>query len=184
MRYFYLLAAIILSASISIAAPFNIPDTGSIQTEQRIMNSGLSFALNHVPDRHAVIWVNRDKRLSGKIAPLKTYRTSYGQVCREYASVSFDSSGQQRTFGMACRQENGGWQLAGQRSVQGAVSVTAVMGTSQAQLCPYFSRWHPPVKNMLQPRRQYHSDEFLRQHRNAPNQRPNAPTVMPQLVLN
>ena len=186
MKYFYLLLCMLLSTSISIASPFNFPGTGSIHNDQSAVNSGLSFALNHVPDRHAVVWVNRDSRLSGKIVPLKTYRTSYGQVCREYASLSLTSSGTQQNFGMACRQENGGWQLAGQMSVQGYENRAMVMGKSQAQLCPYSSRRHPPLNNMLkpQPRKQYHSEEFLRQHQRIPKQRMKIPAGTPQLVLN
>jgi surface antigen len=148
------------------------------------MNSGLSFALSHVPDQHAVVWVNRDSRLYGEIVPLKTYRTSYGQVCREYASLSFTSSGQQQGFGMACRQDDGSWQLAGQKSVRGSMNGALVHAKNQAQLCSYFSHWHPPVKGMVQPRKRYHSEEFLRQYQHAPRQRLPSPVTIPQLVVN
>ncbi|MBN1956571.1 MAG: hypothetical protein JXQ81_07700 [Desulfuromonadales bacterium] len=183
MKYVCLLLCMLLSASISIASPFNVPDTGSIQAEQRTVNSRLSFALNHVPDRHAVVWVNRAGQLSGKIVPLRTYRTSYGQLCREYTRLSLLNH---QSFGLACRQDDGRWLAAGEKMAVQPTTRVMVAGKDQTRLCPYFSKWHPAIQGVKQPRsvQPYHSEEFLRRHQRAPMPRLKTPTVMPQLVLN
>lgn len=183
MKYFYpLLCMILLSASISIASPYNVPDTGLIPVEQKAVNSGLSFALNHVPDRHAVVWVNRVGQISGKIVPLQTYRTSYGQLCREYTRLS---SLNHQSFGLACRQDDGRWLAAGEKMVIQPVTKAMVAGKPQSRLCPYFSKWHPTIQDVKrpQPDKPYHSEEFLRRHRNVPVPHQKTPAVMPQLAI-
>jgi hypothetical protein len=130
----------------------------------------LSFALENVPDDHAVLWQHRYSRLGGIVVPLKTYRTSYGQVCREYKYRLAAPSGSQQGFGTACRQNDGGWRIAGQQTFRDHVEARFHSRNMQAARCPYLSRRHSPADGMTQPRREkpYHSEEFLRKHRRLP----------------
>ncbi len=167
MKFFFPVILFFATASLGFAFP---PSSDTIQIEQRIAAArGLSFALENVPDDHVVLWRHRYSRAGGMVMPLKTYRTSYGQVCREYKYRLAAPGGGQLGFGTACRQNGGGWLVAGQQAYPGQAQAERFDGT-QMRRCPYFSHWHPPVDGVTQPRREqrYHREEFLRKQRRLP----------------
>ena len=103
MRSFVMMAVVLFAATTAWASSGYQLTRADLQT----MAKGFSFALNKSPDRHAVEWINPTSGLQGTTVPLKSYRTSYGQICREYlATVQYPGAFQQE-FGTACRQADG-----------------------------------------------------------------------------
>ncbi|HIF11376.1 MAG TPA: hypothetical protein EYQ81_17055 [Sneathiellales bacterium] len=43
--------------------------------------------------------------------PTRTYETNYGRYCREYTSTANINGHSEKTYGTACRQPDGAWQL-------------------------------------------------------------------------
>ena len=181
MRYLFFVILILASASTTFAFPPADAVAQSSLDNREAAARGLVIALNQVPDQHAVVWVNQTGSTFGKVVPLKTYLTSYGQVCREYRYGFVDASSKQQGFGTACRQSDGRWQVAGQQTV----SEVFVGKAGTGQRCPHFSSWHPRIDRATPPQRgeRYHSEEFLRRHQQQPKQK-QQPLSGVQLVLN
>lgn len=132
------------------------------------LSAGFQSALNESPNHQAVDWINPATGLSGSTVPIKSYRTSYGQICREYlSSVQLDGALQQ-AFGTACQQADGDWKIAGEKPVKRDrqqlrfvyVRQSQQQGSQQSQ----FAFTHPPIeqsKLKQAPLRQnFHSDRF------------------------
>ncbi len=67
-------------------------------------------ALSHSPDGRPVEWSNPDEDATYKVTPTRTMEsdTSY---CREYTTEATIGGNTQKTYGMACRQEDGSWKV-------------------------------------------------------------------------
>jgi surface antigen len=57
------------------------------------------------------VWNNPDSGNSGSITPTKTYQLANGQYCRQYQQTITISGEQHQTYGTACRQADGTWQI-------------------------------------------------------------------------
>jgi surface antigen len=57
------------------------------------------------------VWNNPDSGNSGSITPTKTYQLANGQYCRQYQQTIMISGEQHQTYGTACRQADGTWQV-------------------------------------------------------------------------
>jgi surface antigen len=58
-------------------------------------------------------WQNPDSGNSGNITPTQTYQNPSGQYCREYEQDIVVGGVNQKSYGTACRQPDGSWQLQG-----------------------------------------------------------------------
>jgi surface antigen len=58
-------------------------------------------------------WQNPDSGNSGSITPIQTYQTPAGQYCREYEQDIVVGGERQKSYGTACRQGDGSWQIQG-----------------------------------------------------------------------
>ena len=58
-------------------------------------------------------WQNPDSGNSGNITPTQTYQTPTGQYCREYEQDIVVGGERQKSYGTACRQGDGSWQIQG-----------------------------------------------------------------------
>lgn len=161
MRYFVMIAVVFSFATAAWASPGYQLTRADLQT----MGTGFAFALNKSPDRHAVEWVNPGSGVKGATVPLKTYRTSYGQVCREYMTTLQVAGSLQQQFGTACRQADGSWKTAGEQPVVRYARV--VKRAETMQRCPYLSKEHPPAQGVE--RQRFHSREFLEKYRRLHN---------------
>jgi surface antigen len=56
-------------------------------------------------------WNNPDSGNSGSITPTKTYQLANGQYCRQYQQTIVIGGEQHQTYGTACRQADGTWQV-------------------------------------------------------------------------
>jgi surface antigen len=57
------------------------------------------------------VWQNPDSGNSGSITPTRTYQLANGQYCREYRQTIVIGGQQEQSYGTACRQPDGTWQI-------------------------------------------------------------------------
>ncbi len=67
--------------------------------------------LEHAPDGEAITWDAPRGDTSHQVTPTSTYQDQAGRYCREYQANSVIGGRQQQTYGTACRQPDGSWQL-------------------------------------------------------------------------
>ena len=65
----------------------------------------------YAPDRESIHWQNPDEGVSHSVTPINHFQTRDGRYCREYTSQSIIGGRQQQTYGTACRQPDGSWQI-------------------------------------------------------------------------
>lgn len=56
-------------------------------------------------------WRNPDTGNSGSVTPTRTYQIANGQYCREYRQTIVIGGEPQQSYGTACRQPDGSWQI-------------------------------------------------------------------------
>jgi surface antigen len=67
--------------------------------------------LEHVQDNQTVVWQGQNQ--SGYwVTPMRSYEAGNGSYCREYESDAVIDGRRQQTYGTACRQPDGRWQIA------------------------------------------------------------------------
>lgn len=71
-------------------------------------------ALEHAPDGRAIEWQDPDRRGYRQVTPRNTYQTDDGRYCREYTARSTIGGKNVQTYGTACRQADGSWQIVNQ----------------------------------------------------------------------
>ena len=67
--------------------------------------------LEYAPDRQAVEWRDPDSQARYRVVPTGTYEARDGRYCREYTSQASIGGQQQQTYGTACRQPDGSWEV-------------------------------------------------------------------------
>jgi surface antigen len=67
--------------------------------------------LEYANDGQSIQWQNPDTRSSYNVTPVSTYESRDGRYCREYVTQSLVGGRQQQTYGTACRQADGSWQI-------------------------------------------------------------------------
>ena len=67
-------------------------------------------ALERVPDGQTVVWQGQNQD-GYWVTPKRTYEASNGDYCREYTSEAVIAGRRQQTYGTACRQPDGSWQI-------------------------------------------------------------------------
>ena len=70
-----------------------------------------SQSFEHVADRETIAWMDPVEGVHYAVTPTRTVKDSDGRYCREYtarATVNGQAAG---TFGTACRQPDGSWEL-------------------------------------------------------------------------
>ena len=67
-------------------------------------------ALERVPDGQTVVWQGQNQD-GYWVTPKRTYQASNGDYCREYTSDAVIAGRRQQTYGTACRQPDGSWQI-------------------------------------------------------------------------
>jgi len=67
--------------------------------------------LEHAPDGETIYWNNQRADTQYQVTPVKTYQVNDGRYCREYQTTSVIGGRAQQTYGTACRQPDGSWEL-------------------------------------------------------------------------
>ena len=68
-------------------------------------------ALEHAEDGQSIRWNDPNQGTQYQVTPVKTYQSNTGRYCREYTTSSVIGGRVQETYGTACRQPDGSWQL-------------------------------------------------------------------------
>jgi surface antigen len=87
--------------------------TGSMLDDQdrRTAAATTQRALNNQPSGTTTAWHNPDSGNSGSVTPVRTYQTATGQYCREFEQTVTIGGKPQKSYGTACRQPDGSWQI-------------------------------------------------------------------------
>jgi len=67
--------------------------------------------LEYAQDRQSIQWHNPDDRISYNVTPINHFETRDGRYCREYTTQATIGGRLQQTYGTACRQPDGSWQI-------------------------------------------------------------------------
>jgi hypothetical protein len=73
----------------------------------------IRVALTEVGDGSTYVWHRRHGRLSGMVQPTSSYKDRTGRVCRHIRLIMNAGTHTGRVEGVACRLNNGRWQLDG-----------------------------------------------------------------------
>jgi surface antigen len=68
-------------------------------------------ALEHAQDGQQIAWNNPQTGAQYQVVPTRTVQGSDGRYCREYTATSVVGDRNQQTYGQACRQPDGSWQI-------------------------------------------------------------------------
>lgn len=68
-------------------------------------------ALENTKSNQTSSWVNPDSGNQYAITPTRTYQTSSSQYCREYQTSVTVGGEKQKSYGTACRQTDGQWEV-------------------------------------------------------------------------
>ncbi|HKW55429.1 MAG TPA: glycine zipper 2TM domain-containing protein [Stellaceae bacterium] len=67
--------------------------------------------LEHAPDRQTVVWQGQNGGDGYWVTPTRSYAAGNGRYCREYTSDAVIAGRKQQTYGTACRQDDGSWEI-------------------------------------------------------------------------
>lgn len=67
--------------------------------------------LEHAGDGQQIVWNNPQTGAQYEVVPTRTVQGSDGRYCREYTATAVVSGSNQQTYGQACRQPDGSWQI-------------------------------------------------------------------------
>ncbi len=71
----------------------------------------LTQSLEYAEDGQEIAWKNPDSGTRYQVTPTKTIQVADSRYCREYTATSIVSGRDQQTYGRACRQPDGSWQI-------------------------------------------------------------------------
>lgn len=81
------------------------------QADRIAMGQNAQYSLEYTRSQETTSWDNPDSGNSGAMTPTRTYQADSGQYCREYQQTVFIGGRQEQTYGTACRQPDGTWQI-------------------------------------------------------------------------
>lgn len=83
---------------------------GSVGRTMDTVDQGcVASALNYLPDQRSVAWAG-ERGENYRIVPVKSYQTD-GRYCREYQATAVIGGRRQQTYGTACLQPDGQWEI-------------------------------------------------------------------------
>ena len=71
----------------------------------------MAHTLAQAPDHQQVVWQNPASGQDYAVTPTRSYDASDGRYCREYTAESIIGAEIQQTYGTACRQPDGAWEI-------------------------------------------------------------------------
>lgn len=82
------------------------------ESDQRMIETAIAFALEKNASGMPATWRNPDSGSSGRVEPVRTFRNSGGQWCREYllqAELLVGTDRRESRRAIACRENDGRW---------------------------------------------------------------------------
>ena len=81
------------------------------QRDKELAMKEAQYSLEHSQAGNSSQWQNPDSGNSGTFTPTRTYQTEGGQYCREYTQEILVGGEKHESYGTACRQPDGTWQI-------------------------------------------------------------------------
>ena len=81
------------------------------QRDKDLAMKQAQYSLEHSQTGQSSQWRNPDSGNSGTFTPTRTYQTDSGQYCREYTQEILVAGEKHQSYGTACRQPDGSWQI-------------------------------------------------------------------------
>jgi surface antigen len=82
------------------------------QSMDEVDQNCIGQALEHAPSGQRIAWRNPDAgNTLYTVTPTQTFQTQDGRYCREYIADARIGGRVQQTYGTACRQPDGSWQI-------------------------------------------------------------------------
>ncbi len=81
------------------------------RTMDEVDQNCIGQALEHAGDGQQIAWDNPQTGTQYEVVPTRTVQRSDGRYCREYTTTAVVNGRTQNTYGQACRQPDGSWQL-------------------------------------------------------------------------
>jgi surface antigen len=81
----------------------------AVEADRQVRNEALMAALEKSVSGETVAWENPDSGRYGSITPVRTFKTTRGQWCREYAADEWLGDKQEMRRAIACREAEGQW---------------------------------------------------------------------------
>jgi surface antigen len=75
--------------------------------------SSVQHALSATADGATYVWHRNNGRISGLVRPTSSFKNVEGGICRHVIVMMTTGEKTRKTEGVACRQENGVWNLEG-----------------------------------------------------------------------
>jgi surface antigen len=79
--------------------------------DRRYASRAAHQAFEKAPTGRPTTWRNPDNGNHGVIKPVRTYKKTSGQYCREYQQKVVIGGKEQSSYGTACRQPDGNWKI-------------------------------------------------------------------------
>ncbi len=81
------------------------------RTMDEVDQNCIGQTLEHAQDGQQITWNNPQTSTRYQVVPTRTVQRSDGRYCREYTTTAVVNGRTQNTYGRACRQPDGSWQL-------------------------------------------------------------------------
>ena len=81
------------------------------QRDKELARKQAQDSLENSQVGHSSQWQNPDSGNSGSFTPTRTYQTESGRYCREYTQEILVGGEKHESYGTACRQPDGSWQI-------------------------------------------------------------------------
>lgn len=81
------------------------------QRDKSLALQRAQLSLESSPSGQTSTWQNPDSGNRGSFTPTRTYQTHTGRYCREYTQTVWIGGQPQQSYGTACRQPDGSWEV-------------------------------------------------------------------------
>jgi surface antigen len=71
----------------------------------------MSQAVTHTPTNQTTAWTNQNTGVTYQVTPIRNYKTTQNQYCREYQTTVIINGEAQKAYGTACRKPDGSWKI-------------------------------------------------------------------------
>jgi surface antigen len=83
------------------------------QSMDEVDQNCIGQALEHANDGRSIMWRDPANSQQYTVSPVQTFQADDGRYCREYTATAVIAGHRQQTYGTACRQPDGSWQIVG-----------------------------------------------------------------------
>ena len=83
------------------------------QSDRKVALQALQMALTELGDGVTLVWRRQASQLAGRIKPVSAFRDDQGRICRHVLYSLALGAYEKKIEGVACREQDGRWAIAG-----------------------------------------------------------------------